>query len=88
MSSPKSYPLQEALKAQQALRNAAGLEPEQFPIEAFVGMISDEIESLRNRGKSDEDIAALIENSSQIRITPAEIAENYASPEQRQHHGE
>ena len=51
-------------------------------------MISDEIESLRTRGKSDADIASLIEANSGIRITPAEIAENYASPEQRQHHGE
>ena len=51
-------------------------------------MISDEIESLRKRGKSDEEIAAMIRQSSAIEISADEIAENYASPEQRQHHGE
>jgi len=87
MSALKTYPVEEALKAQKSLRQAAGLEPEQFPVEAFVGMISDEIELLRKRGKSDEEIAAIVENSSAIRVTASEIAENYAEPEQR-HHGE
>jgi hypothetical protein len=81
------YPVEEAIKAQKSLREAAGLAPEQFPIEAFVGMISDEIESLRKRGKSDDEIASIIQNNSTIKITAAEIAENYASPEQRHPHG-
>ena len=88
MSSPKLYPVEEAVKAQKSLRDAAGLEPEQFPIQAFVGMISDEIESLRKRGKSDEEIARIIRQNSTIEITAAEIAENYASPEERHPHGE
>ena len=88
MSEPRTYPVDEAIKAQRALREAAGLAPEQFPVQAFVGMISDEIESLRTRGRTDAEIASLIEANSGIRITAAEIAENYASPEQRQHHGE
>ncbi len=83
MPGPKAYPVEEALKAQKSLRQAAGLAPEQFPIQAFVGMISDEIESLRKRGHSDEQIASLIRSSSEIEITAAEIAENYAPPEQR-----
>ena len=86
--SPKTYSLDEALRALHALRAAAGLQPEQFPIQAFVGMISDEIESLRTRGKSDEEIASIIQTNSAIQITAAEIAENYASPEERHHHGE
>ena len=88
MSTPRMYPVEEAIKAQKTLREAAGLGPEQFPVQAFVGMISDEIESLRKRGKSDEEIAAMIRQSSAIEISADEIAENYASPEQRQHHGE
>ena len=84
----KEFPLEEAVKAQKALRVAAGLGPEQFPIQAFVGMISDEIESLRNRGKSDEEIAALVRENSAIEISGEEIAENYASPAERGHHGE
>ncbi len=88
MSQPKLYPVEEAIKAQKSLREAAGLEPEQFPIEAFVGMISDEIESLRKRGKTDSEIASLIQQNSAIKITATEIAENYAPPEQRHPHGE
>ena len=81
----KLYPIEEALRAQKALREAAGLGPEQFPMQAFVGMISDEIDELRSRGKSDQDIATLIESNSDIKISAAEIEENYASPEQRHH---
>ena len=84
----KAYPLEEAVKAQRALRAAAGLGPEQFPIEAFVGMISDEIESLRKRGQSDEEIAKLVRENSAIDITAEEIGRNYAPPEQRGPHGE
>lgn len=88
MLEPKMYPVEEAIKAQKALRSAAGLGPEQFPIQAFVGMISDEVESLRKRGKTDHDIAAMIQENSGIRITAQEIAEHYASPEERHQHGE
>jgi hypothetical protein len=86
METKKTYPLEEAVQAQKALRTLAGLGPETFPIEAFVGMISDEIEQLRKLGHSDEEIASVIGKSSRIEITAAEIAENYASPEQR--HGQ
>ena len=82
------YPIEEALKAQRALRSSAGLGPEMFPVQAFVGMISDEIESLRKQGQSDDEIAALIRKSSAIEITGAEIAEYYAPPEERHPHGE
>ncbi len=83
MESKKSYPLGEALQAQKALRDLAGLGPEMFPLEAFVGMISDEIEQLRKQGHSDEEIAGVISANSAIRITASELAENYASPDQR-----
>ena len=82
------YPVEEAVKAQKALRAASGLGPEMFPIEAFVGMISDEIESLRKRGKNDAEIAQMIEENSSIRISPEDIAAHYVSPEERHHHGE
>ena len=88
MSASRMYPVEEAIKAQKSLRDAAGLGPEQFPIEAFVGMISDEVELLRKRGKSDDEIASIIRNSSAIEITAEEIAKNYASPEERHHGGE
>ncbi len=86
MPGPKSYPLDETLKALGALRDAAGLQPEEFPVEAFVGMISDEIDALHALGKSDAEIVALIAQSSSIQITAQELAEHYATPEQRQQH--
>lgn len=88
MSEPKMYPVEEAVKAHKALRAASGLGPEMFPIQAFVGMISDEVESLRKRGKTDEEIAKIVQENSSTEITATEIAENYATSEERHHHGE
>lgn len=88
MGAPRMFSLNESLKALNALRDAAGLQPEEFPLEAFVGMISDEVEALRMRGKSDEEIVSLIRASSTIDMSAAELSENYATPEQRQQHRE
>ncbi len=83
-----AYSVEDAIRAQNALRQLAGLEPEVFPLQAFVGMISDEIEVLRKQGHSDESIAQTISANSKIAVTGDEIAAYYASPEQRgQHHG-
>jgi hypothetical protein len=79
----KTYSVEQAIQAQKALRHAAGLGPEMFPIQAFVGMISDEIQELRAQGKTDHEIAALISANSTIEISASELSENYASPEQR-----
>lgn len=79
----KTYSLEEAIRAQKALHDDAGLGPEMFPVQAFVGMISDEIEKLRSQGKSDRHIAALITVNSNIQITAAEITEHYAPPQDR-----
>ena len=90
MSQPdsgKHYPIEEAIRAQKALRGLANLGPELFPVPAFVGMISDEIEQLRKLGHSDEEIAETVRRNSAIQITAAEIKENYAPPEQRNQHG-
>jgi len=48
-------------------------------------MISDEIENLRSRGKTDSEIAALIMENSTIEITAEEIFKNYASRQDRHH---
>ena len=79
----KAYPIEEAVRAQRALRQLAGLGQEQFPVAAFVGMISDEIETLRKQGRTDQQIADAISQNSSIAITPEDIAANYAPPEQR-----
>ncbi len=80
---PALYPVEEAVRAQKALRHLAGLEPEMFPIQAFVGMTSDEVETLRARGISDAQIAQTIAANSSIVISAHDIAENYAPPEAR-----
>ena len=79
---------QQAATAQTALRKALGLAPEQFPIPAFIGMISDEIEQLRAKGKTDDQIAGLIEQAIGVKLTQETIARFYASPQDRGHHGE
>lgn len=83
MRANKTYSLEEVLQAQKALRTLGGLPSETFPVEAFVGMVSDEIEHLRKLGHSDEEIAKVITASSAIEISGQEIAENYASPQER-----
>lgn len=79
--------LDKAIQAQRALHAATGQGPEMFPVSAFVGMISDEVEELRKQGKTDDDIASMIKSSSGIEITADELREHYATPEQR-HAGE
>lgn len=87
MSQPKLYSLEEVIRAQRSLREAAGLGPEQFPLQAFIGMVSDEIEALRKKGKTDEEIASIIQQSSSIKISASQIADDYASPQERHQHG-
>ncbi|WP_425230079.1 hypothetical protein [Sphingomonas sp.] len=50
--------LPQAMAAQRALRRELDLPDERFPLPAFIGMISDEIEQLRAAGHDDGSIAA------------------------------
>ena len=79
----KTFAVEEAVRAQKALRELAGLGPQMFSIQAFVGMISDEVETLRNHGHTDEDIALTIKTSSNSSVSAADIAAYYASSEER-----
>ncbi|MRI56584.1 hypothetical protein D8770_21870 [Methylobacterium sp. DB1607] len=88
MTQDDSFTLDESITAQKALRSALGLPEEVFEAPEFVGMISDEIEQHRKAGKSDEDIAAIINEATGKRITAEAIAEHYATPDQRHFHGE
>ena len=49
-------------------------------------MISDEVEALRQQGRSDADIADMIRAASSIKISAVEIAEFYATSEDRHTH--
>lgn len=79
----KTYTIEDARTAQRILRERAGLPEEHFPIRAFVGMLSDEIEALRGQGVSDGEISQLLEANSSIQISGEEISYNYAPPEDR-----
>ena len=84
MAEPPSFTLEEAIAAQRAMRRNLGLDEETFPVPAFVGMVSDEIEKLRSAGRSDGEIADIVRQATGKTIAADDIAEHYATPEQRQ----
>ena len=53
MAQTTKYSLEEAIKAQRSLREAADPGPEKFPVQAFVGIICDEIELQRKASETD-----------------------------------
>lgn len=85
MSDGPTMSMDEAIRGQRALRDALGLGPERFPIPAFVGMVSDEIEKLRDAGTSDAAIADLVERAIGLKIPAEDIATHYAPPDRRAH---
>jgi hypothetical protein len=80
-----TFSAQEAVAVQREMRRALGLEAERFPLPAFVGMISDEIEQLRAAGRSDADIAAMIRTTIGREVEPDALDRFYAPPEERRH---
>ena len=86
MTQENSFTLDEAITAQKALRSELGLGEEAFPMDAFVGMISDEIEQHRKAGRSDEDIAEIIHKATGKPMSADAIGRFYASPDKRHPH--
>lgn len=85
--SPKrTFTGRDAASITTALRDAAGLPEQRFTVEDFVGMISDEIEILRDQGKSDAQIAAILEANG-AHISEQEIRAYYVSADLRVYHG-
>lgn len=83
MDDEQTFSAQDAVAVQRELRRSLGLEAERFPLPAFVGMISDEIEQFRAAGKSDADVAAVIKSTVGREVSPDILAQFYASPEER-----
>ena len=83
MGVPATFSIDQAIGAQRRLRSSLGLEDERFPLPAFIGMISDEIEMMRQAGRTDADIVAVIADATGERIAPEDLARHYAPPEQR-----
>lgn len=73
--------------ASTALRTALGLPPEHFNTATFVGMISDEIQQLRDKGWADPEIAALVHESTGSVMSGDDIAAHYVGPEHRRRQG-
>ena len=76
--------LPQALAAQRALRESIGLPEERFPLPAFIGMVSDEIEQARAAGRDDASIAELLTGESGVTVSADDVSRFYAPPEQRQ----
>ena len=85
MAKEITFTTEHLVAVQKTLRDALHLSPEAFPLQAFVGMISDEIEQLRSRGMSDEEIAALVVKATAIPVSGEAIRLYYAPPEARRH---
>lgn len=83
MSDEQTFTAEEAALANGALRAALGLPAQRFGTEQFVGMISDEIEQLRESGKSDRDIAGILADRAGITIGADEITRFYADASER-----
>ena len=83
MSDDHSFTADQAAAATTAMRMVLGLAPEQVGIGQFVAMISDEIQKLREAGHSDEDIAAIVRDSTHSTIDAGDIATHYAPPDAR-----
>lgn len=77
------FTLAEAMRAQQALRDAAGLASEVFSLDRFIGMLSDEIESLRAQGQSDEWIASELTSAVGKLVSADDVADHFAPADVR-----
>jgi|GEM_PF-5612630 len=62
------FSLDQAMKAQAALRTAAGEGEEFFDEQQLVGMLSDEIRTLRTSGSTDEEIVALLKAKADLDV--------------------
>ncbi len=78
------YTAGDAATANSVLRAALGLAPERFGTAQFVGMISDEIEQLRQAGRSDAEIARLLADGGGLDLSADAIARFYAPPDARE----
>lgn len=83
MTDEATFSLAEALAAQQALRDAAGAEEEVFELADVIGMVSDEIDMLKEQGRSDGEIAALLQKSTGKPVTAEDVERYYVPADER-----
>lgn len=83
MSDETTFSLGEALAAQKALREAAGADEEVFDLADVIGMVSEEIDMLKDQGRSEQDIAAMIQKATGKPITGADVQKFYVPADER-----
>lgn len=81
------FSLEQAMKAQAALRDAAGAGEERFDARQLIGMLSDEIRVLRDSGLNDEAIAALLKTKADLAIDAETIGKFYVDTSEYQARG-
>jgi hypothetical protein len=84
MTDETTFSLAEALAAQKALREAAGAEEEAFDLADVIGMVSDEIDMLKEQGRSADQIAAMVQKSTGKPVTAADVEKYYVPADERE----
>lgn len=83
MSAPVTFSAEQAVRAQRDLRAALGLGEEAFALPAFIGMISDEIQQMRQAGRTDAEVIDIVAKATGQAISAEDLTRFYASPEDR-----
>lgn len=71
------FTVDQVAEANTALRTALGLRPEHFSMTQFIGMVSDEVDQLRDKGWGDAEIAALLAESTGSVVTDKDVATHH-----------
>lgn len=78
------FNITQAMKAQAALRAAAGEGEETFDEKQLVGMLSDEIRALRDSGATDGQISALLKTRADVDLDAETIGRFYVDTSEYQ----
>jgi hypothetical protein len=68
---------------QKALREASGAEEEMFDLAEVIGMVSDEIDMLKDQGRSEAEIAGLIKQATGKPVTTDDVKKYYVPADER-----
>ena len=77
MTNEPTFTLAEVLKAQKALRNAAGAEEEELDLTDLAGIAGDELDMLQDQEKSWDEMAAIIRSATGKPVTGEELEKAY-----------
>jgi hypothetical protein len=81
--SEPSFSVEDLVSAQHEMRSILGLPEERFSLPNFIGMLSDEIEQMRNFGISEELIAQTIMGATGEVVTADQVQQHYVPPDRR-----